>query len=214
MCLRPAHAGCATFLAARALEHGEEPDPRMEAGLWPATKQSVLALRTERGGVGPISSRAGRSVGQGMLAALIVGAFLVLAIARTTPTGVAGSPAASIAVAAPATQPAAVIAPASAEASALPASAASPSADPGASSSAEPSPAGAPSPVPVTPAPSASAGPGASPSGGATLAHYTVKSGDTLSSIAIAHGVSVKQLRKANGIEGTMIRPGQELVIP
>ena len=43
---------------------------------------------------------------------------------------------------------------------------------------------------------------------------YTVKAGDTLSSIAIAHGVTVKQLRKANGLDGNVIRAGQELVIP
>jgi LysM repeat protein len=203
LCLQSVHETCATYVAARALEHGEEPDPRVETGLWPTTKQSVLALRAERTGVASISPRAGRTVGQGVLAALIVAAFLVLAVARTTPPTNADQPLASFVAAAPATQPAASQAPGSGGSSPAPTTAASPA----------PSPSAVASPS-ASPAPTASAGSGASPTPSAQLARYTVKGGDTLSSIAIAHGVTVKQLRKANGIDGNMIRPGQELVIP
>ncbi len=43
---------------------------------------------------------------------------------------------------------------------------------------------------------------------------YTVKSGDSLSSIASRNGTSVAALKSENGISGTMIRPGQSLTIP
>ena len=205
LCLRPDHVSCATYVAAQALEHGEERDPRVEAGLWPSTKQSVLAFHPERSGVGPISIGARRTAGQGALAALIVGAFLVLAIARTTPSGAAIEPPASFAAAAAASQAPVVQAPGSAPASAPPSVAPSSGATPSAT------PATA-SPSPAVPSPSAR--PGASQTPAAPLARYTVKGGDTLSSIAIAHGVTVKRLRKVNGLDGNMIRPGQELMIP
>jgi len=43
---------------------------------------------------------------------------------------------------------------------------------------------------------------------------YVVKSGDNLSSIASRNGTSVSALQRANGIKGTIIRPGQSLTIP
>ncbi|MES2474511.1 MAG: LysM peptidoglycan-binding domain-containing protein [Verrucomicrobiota bacterium] len=43
---------------------------------------------------------------------------------------------------------------------------------------------------------------------------YTVKKGDSLSSIASRTGSSVSAIRSANGISGTLIRPGQTLTIP
>lgn len=43
---------------------------------------------------------------------------------------------------------------------------------------------------------------------------YTVKKGDSLSVIAGRNGTSVTALRKANGISGSLIRPGQSLIIP
>ena len=43
---------------------------------------------------------------------------------------------------------------------------------------------------------------------------YTVKKGDSLSKIASRHGVSLSALRRANGISGDLIRPGQSLTIP
>jgi hypothetical protein len=41
-----------------------------------------------------------------------------------------------------------------------------------------------------------------------------VRTGDTLSAIARRHGVKLEALRRANRITGSLIRPGQRLVIP
>lgn len=43
---------------------------------------------------------------------------------------------------------------------------------------------------------------------------HLVKKGDTLSAIAGRYGSSVSAIRSANGISGSLIRPGQSLVIP
>ena len=43
---------------------------------------------------------------------------------------------------------------------------------------------------------------------------YTVKSGDTLSKIARANGVSIDALKAANALSGSNIRIGQQLVLP
>jgi LysM repeat protein len=43
---------------------------------------------------------------------------------------------------------------------------------------------------------------------------YTVKKGDSLYAIASRNGSSVAAIQKANNIKGSLIRPGQSLVIP
>jgi hypothetical protein len=48
----------------------------------------------------------------------------------------------------------------------------------------------------------------------ATPALYRVRPGDTLWSIARRHGLTVPQLREANGIHSNLLRIGQELAIP
>lgn len=65
--------------------------------------------------------------------------------------------------------------------------------------------------------PAATAGP--TPVPGATappvVRLYTVKEGETLSSIAASLGVTVEDLRRANGLaEGASVRAGQPLVVP
>jgi LysM repeat protein len=46
------------------------------------------------------------------------------------------------------------------------------------------------------------------------LVKYTVKKGDSLGRIASKHGIGLSSLRRANGISGDLIRPGQVLKIP
>jgi LysM repeat protein len=48
----------------------------------------------------------------------------------------------------------------------------------------------------------------------ATPQVHVVKSGETLSGIAQAYGITVAELKKANNLQGDMINAGQELVIP
>lgn len=48
----------------------------------------------------------------------------------------------------------------------------------------------------------------------ATSSRYTVKKGDTLSTIASRNGTTVSAIKSANRITGTMIRDGQKLIIP
>lgn len=43
---------------------------------------------------------------------------------------------------------------------------------------------------------------------------YTVKRGDTLSSIARAQGITVSDLKRANDLSGDLIRVGQKLLVP
>lgn len=47
-----------------------------------------------------------------------------------------------------------------------------------------------------------------------TSTRYTVKSGDTLIGIAKRHGSTVSAIRRANGISGSLIFPGQRLTVP
>ena len=47
-----------------------------------------------------------------------------------------------------------------------------------------------------------------------TSSRYTVKKGDTLSTIASRNGTTVSAIKSANRISGTMIRDGQKLIIP
>jgi nucleoid-associated protein YgaU len=46
------------------------------------------------------------------------------------------------------------------------------------------------------------------------VTRYVVKKGDNLSTIARRHGSSVGAIQRANGISGSLIFPGQSLVIP
>lgn len=61
-------------------------------------------------------------------------------------------------------------------------------------------------PVKVTPA-------GKSSTKGGSGHYYTVRKGDTLSSIARKHGISVATLKKRNGLKGDNIRVGQKLKV-
>ena len=49
---------------------------------------------------------------------------------------------------------------------------------------------------------------------GGAASEYTVRRGDTLSAIAKHHGISIAQLRAANGMGGDLLQVGQKLQIP
>ena len=61
---------------------------------------------------------------------------------------------------------------------------------------------------------SSSTAPTSAVSGATTTASYTVKSGDTLTKIAKAHGTTVQAIESANGLSTTKIKVGQKLKIP
>jgi LysM repeat protein len=197
LCLRLSHATCATFRAARELgaDHGL-PIPVDAGGLWPSTSGPLVALTPTRGRGPQLRGAHGRTV-QAALVGVMVVAFAVLLLARPTSpppgTGASGAPGGQ------ATPPgAAASAPASVDVST--------------------SPSQLPSESPATPPPSASASPASTPVSSAEPSvpptSYTVKRGDTLSSIAVSFGTTVSKLKKANGLTSNLIRVGQELVIP
>ncbi len=64
------------------------------------------------------------------------------------------------------------------------------------------------------PKPAAKPAPKPKPKPTPKVTRYTVKRGDSLGRIASNHGSSVSAIRKANGIRGDLIRPGQVLTIP
>lgn len=194
ICLVGAHATCATFVAAGSRAAELVPSSRTEdsAGLWPSTRSMPLLLEPTRGLRTSFSSASTRAGGQALLVGLMVLAFLVLVIARTTapPGAISTAPAASEGAAAVVPPPAATPSPSPTAATAP---SLSPSASPSARSSAKPSP---------TPLPS-------------RARTYTVLANDTLSGIAGKFKTTVRAIAAANNITNTrLIHAGQVLVIP
>ncbi|MGB0291570.1 MAG: LysM peptidoglycan-binding domain-containing protein [Luteolibacter sp.] len=60
----------------------------------------------------------------------------------------------------------------------------------------------------------ASTPPPSKPTPKPSVTRHTVKRGDTLSHIARRYGSSVSAIRRANGISGSLIFPGQKLIVP
>jgi LysM repeat protein len=209
VCLAEAHRLCATYVAARELElasaAGTHPEP--DTGFWPDTRSTLVALEAARPRIRALPGAPGRHGGQVLLVGLMVLAFLVLVIARTTPPSsgsaspdAGGGVVASVSPVVPTRDPG-------------PTAAASP--DPSASvSPSTPSPAASRTPAPgpsQTPAATAGPTPTAVP---ASAKRYRVRSGDTLSSIASRYGTTVKKLKAANGLKNNIIHAGQVLIIP
>lgn len=139
-----------------------------------------------------------RTLGQAVLAVAMIGAAAALLLARLgDPAGAgpgqgadtSGRPSASlVAEVSPSIGPSAVVSP-------------SISTSPAATATAQPTPSPTPKPSPT-----------ASQSAGQT---YTVKFGDTLSTIAAKFGTTVKKLSTLNGItDPSLIHPGDVLKIP
>jgi hypothetical protein len=208
LCLTPAHHECATFIAARDLERATGLGARRgdDEGFWPSTRGTVLALEPARSRLGVLPGSSGRAGGQAMLVGLMVLAFLVLVIARTSPPSTSGTPASADPAVAGASGSPGVDA--SGSASPIPSATPTPTPTLGVVPSGSPSPAATPAPTAVA---SARPGASASPSGST---RYRVRAGDTLSSIAARFDVSVKRLKALNGLTDNVIRVGQVLIIP
>jgi LysM repeat protein len=199
-----------TYVAAHGGPVGDRDLASVDIGqadslLWPPVRSIPLTLEPSRGHTAALPAKPGRAGGQALLVGLMVLAFLVLVIARTSAPSQApsSSPGASGASGAIEASP-----------SAIPAPSATPSAIPS-GSPATAIPSGSPA-VTTTPGPasSASAEPSATPKA-STARTYKVQSGDTLGGIAARFGVTVKAIAKANGIrDPRLIRVGQVLVIP
>jgi LysM repeat protein len=205
LCLRARHDTCATFVAASAVDADVAGTVVTgTADLWPATRSvTVLDPVRPRGALPAATPRSGV---QALLIGLMVVAFLVLVIARTTTPGEsAGTPGASASPSGTGSLPGAV---ASLQVGA------SPSPPPGTlAPSAVPTVSPAPSATP-TARPTRSPAPSLSPSAAGTQ-RYTVQTGDTLASIAGRFNTTGKAIAAANGITDVrIIHVGQVLVIP
>ncbi len=203
LCLDERHRTCATFLAARG-DLGGSPAPdrpngeaaavgRVRPGRWRFAATTPIVL-DRAPGLGPISART--RLGQAALVGLVILAFGVLAVARST----IDSPETAGASRAPASPP-----PTASLAPSAPLPSRSPS--PSSSATAEATP--SPSPV-ATPGPSVAPSPSQ-----AYRTTYRVRSGDTLSAIAARFGTTVKAIVELNDIaDPSLIHAGQLLKIP
>jgi LysM repeat protein len=199
LCVTPEHLECATYRAAVALEL--ESDPGGSGSLlWPVARSQPIVLEPARR-LGPLAVlRGSRALGQALLVGLMVVAFVVVVIARSSPAGPGGSQGVI------ATEPPSASSSAAATAAASPSATAAPTASP--TSSPQPSPTSTTAPPTATPRPTATPAP-------TGTRQYKVKSGDTLSGIAAAFGTTVKVLKQLNGItDPRLIRVGQVLIVP
>jgi len=215
LCLVADHRSCSTFQAAVAARDaaGGAITGRGPRRAIPRTMPLVLDQRRLAVALPGLPDR---GVGQGGLVALMAVAFGALAATRLTGGGPDIAPPAAGGDGSP--RPS-VVASAPADATARPAA-------PTASSDAGPTRTLVPSdvePTPSTPAstptaaPSSTPGssPASSPASSPVLATYKVKSGDTLSGIAAAHGTTWQVLAELNGItDPSKLRVGQVLQLP
>ncbi|SFD33965.1 LysM peptidoglycan-binding domain-containing protein [Streptomyces aidingensis] len=70
------------------------------------------------------------------------------------------------------------------------------------------------SPSPVRGCPAGEGGAGGCPAAGERPVAVTVRAGDTLWALACRHRTTVPELMAANGLDGTLLRPGQSLTLP
>lgn len=195
LCLLSAHEACSTYLAAGEVAGARQaPSTPATTGLWPEVRSTPIVLESPHAVLTPLAGGPARTGGQALLVGLMVLAFIVLVVARTSAPPTSGSP-----------SPGAV---AGGGAIASAGSLASPAAT--VVSTPSPTPSAAPSPTATASAPPPPATPTAAPS----ARRYKVKSGDTLSGIAARFATTVKAIRIANNLQGNLIRPGQVLIIP
>ena len=194
LCLVSAHRGCATFVAAQASAAtlGSRIRGRTTRTCGPSTRSKVLVVETERRLPG-LSGSPVRAGGQVALVALMVVAFVVLLVARTSPTGsrrVPGGVARCRRVRRPGSRSRRP--PHGPPRRRAHRHAASPTAEADRHAQAH-----------------------AEADREARHRRYTVKSGDTLGAIALRFGTTLKVLKRLNEItDPRRIHPGQVLVLP
>lgn len=212
LCLTPEHRSCATFLAARegadAVVHRSG---RPAADLWPEVHTSPIVLEPAHARLGSLPVGGSRVSTQILLAGLMVVALLVLVLARLVAPPIDGPAPTGPAV----TQPGG-LGGASGSPRAIPVASTLPSP---ATTGSPIAPSGAPASAPVTPAPVPAIPPATPPPAvpvpSIATSAYTVREGDTMSSIASRFGTTVAVLAALNGIsDPSLIRIGQVLRVP
>jgi hypothetical protein len=196
LCLVAEHAACPAFRGARAarasmLAPGLDPSvvAAADAARRPVPRTTAVILERPRiiggrsvlGGDWPLA--------QAALVALMIVAFVVVLVARLSPTQPTGAVPLATATASPSAslEPLPTFAPTPVPPSEEPSSSVPP-----------PSPSAAPTPPPAP----------------AYRTKYRVRAGDTLIAIAARYGTTVSVIKRLNGISGSNLRIGQILKIP
>jgi LysM repeat protein len=198
LCLVAAHTGCATYGAAEATR---VPARRIAARSRPIARMTPVILDHGRFVLHFPTLRGDRALGQAILVGVLGIALMAILFAR--PSGDAGA-AGGLGSASPAVS----------EAAPTEVAAATPAA-----TTTEPTEAAATDEPVSTPAPSTGPSPAASSAESAepstSGATYKVKSGDTLSAIALRFGTTVRALVQLNGItDPSRLKIGQVIKLP
>lgn len=207
LCLVADHLSCSTYQAALAARDASAGGVTGRGPRRAMPRTSPLILDQGRLSVG-LPRLPERGVGQGGLVALMAVAFGALAATRLTGGGPDIAPAAAGTDATP--RPS-VVGSAPPEATTRPDA---PSAAPGATPTRTLVPSDV-EPTPSAPASPPAASPTSAPASSAARGTYKVKSGDTLSGIAAAHGTTWQVIAELNGIKDpSKLRVGQVLNLP
>lgn len=209
LCLSAEHGGCPTFRAARAsraamLAPGIDPAAvaAADAARRPIARGSALILEHPRLSAPTARWPLDRAMSQAALVALMVVAFVAVAIARFT-----GPQAAAVALPTASASPTA-----SPTLQPTPRPTPSPSLAPSAGTSAAPPPSAAPSVAASGAVSGATGTPG--PSAASFKTTYVVKKGDSLYGIAGHFSTTVAAIKELNGLTSNSLHIGQELKIP
>lgn len=214
LCLADGHRDCPTFVAALEARVARGVPPLVDRRPLARTIPTVIEPARPRLGLGLGVN--GRRIGQGGVALLMLVALVAVVLARTAPGGAGQGSAPSP------SEPAGSVAVAASTATDTASVTLVPSGSPSTAVTPPPSAATArPTSSPATPAPTPTARPTARPSAAPTpgpsgaYVNYTVKSGDTLSAIAVRYKSSVQAILDANGIKATdYLQIGEVLRIP
>jgi len=199
LCLLVDHLECSTFVAAVAAREAAAGATPGRGPRRPIPRTAPLVMDQGRLAMG-LPGLPDRGVGQGGLVALMAVAFGAIAVTRLTGGGPSLAPAAA---GADGSARPSVVASSAPEVTPRPTT-------PAASPPDEPTRTLVPSDVEPT-----SSAPATTPVPSKNSATYTIKSGDTLSGIAAAHGTTWRVLAELNGIKDpSRLRVGQVLTLP